>query len=267
MTAFLDGPDRPDISNPIHSTDVAKEYGFTGALVGGVTVYGWMVPPLLAVLGDEWLDYGWADVSFRKPVYPGDLVEARASHRRDGGADLRLSRGPADTCVLGTAGLGDAPWRAELTRPTRTEAEPPARHPELLTLESAPVGHEVRAMGVPIPMGEAAAYALEKQEDGSERWTGAGARIHPGWIAARMTPLMKHSYRYGPSIHTRSQVQHLAPAMAGQRVTIAGRFVDAFERNGHHYAVVDGLVLADGGEELAHIRHTTIFRIAPLSER
>ena len=72
LIAFLDGLDSPDISNPIHSTAVAGQYGFKGALVGGVTVYGWATPPILEVLGDRWLNDGWADAAFRQPVYPGE---------------------------------------------------------------------------------------------------------------------------------------------------------------------------------------------------
>ena len=41
FVAYLDDEDSPDISNPIHSTEVANSYGFSGPLVGGVTVWGW----------------------------------------------------------------------------------------------------------------------------------------------------------------------------------------------------------------------------------
>jgi len=40
VTAFLDGPDDPNIPNAIHSTEGAKDYGYKAALVGGVTVAG-----------------------------------------------------------------------------------------------------------------------------------------------------------------------------------------------------------------------------------
>ena len=46
VLAYLDHEDSPDISNPIHSTAVAKSYGFSGPLVGGVTV--WKVGVLLS---------------------------------------------------------------------------------------------------------------------------------------------------------------------------------------------------------------------------
>jgi hypothetical protein len=76
-----------------------------------------------------------------------------------------------------------------------------------------------------------------------------------------MTPLLHHSYDYAPAIHTRSQIQHVAPAHPGQTFTFAGTFREAFERKGHHYAVLDGVMLSEAGAELARLRHTTIFHV------
>ena len=46
IIAYLGHEDSPDISNPIHSTEVAQAYGFKGPLVGGVTVWGWATETL-----------------------------------------------------------------------------------------------------------------------------------------------------------------------------------------------------------------------------
>ena len=59
VDAYLDNDDSPDITNPIHSTEVAKAYGFAGPLVGGVTVWGWATDTILEALGEEWLEDGW----------------------------------------------------------------------------------------------------------------------------------------------------------------------------------------------------------------
>lgn len=261
LTAFLDGEDSPTISNPIHSTAVAAEYGFRGALVGGVTVYGWTVPAILEVLGERWLHDGWADISFRRPVYPGDAMTARVTES-DGAADLVMLSGEGERCIVGRVGLGRAPFADDLVRPERLAAEPRPDELPWLTLETAPTGQDLRPMPVPLPFEAAETYATGLQQDPAPRWHGPDALAHPGWIAARMTPLLKHSYDYGPAIHARSEIQHLAPARAGQTFTVAGRFLQAFERKGHHYAVADGLILAEDGTEVAQIRHTTIFRVA-----
>ena len=262
ITAFLDGPDSADITNPIHSTAVAAEYGFRAALVGGVTVYGWTVPAILDALGEAWLERGWVDVNFRQPVYPGDEMTATIAPGTDFGHTLEMTNGAGVKCLSGEVGMDAAPWLAELALPERRTPEP--RPPELpyLTMEVAPVGHDLRPMAITLSQDDATAYAVEKQRDGSERWTGKNARVHPGWIAAQMTPLLHHSYDYAPAIHTRSQIQHLRAVAPGQTLTFAGRFADAFERKSHHYAVIDGVMLGENGDELAQLRHTTIFRVA-----
>jgi acyl dehydratase len=265
LTAFLDGPDDLSIDNIIHSTAGATAYGFRGPLVGGVTVYGWTVPAILEVLGETWLEDGWLDVAFRRPVYPGDRLIARVALLAGNEAELMMLNQDGERCLTGVVGAGRAPWFEDIELPARRVAEDrPGRLPSL-TLASAPVGQDLRPQAVPISKDDAAAYAVEKQHDQRERWAGPSARVHPGWIAGRMTRLLHHSYDYGPSIHTRSQIQHLGPVFAGQTITMAGRMIRAYEQKGHHYAVVDGLMLGEDGRELARLRHTTIFRVAKRS--
>lgn len=263
LTAFLDGEDSPDISNPIHSTEVAAQYGYRGALVGGVTVYGWLTPVIIEALGERWLTDGWADVRFRRPVFPGDALTARAEPRSDSLASVAMLNAEGVAAIEGEAGVGNAPWLAELKLPVRQVAEESPGDLPPLTLESAPVGEDLRPMPIFWSLEEARAWASEKQRDSSARWTGEDAIVHPSWLAARMTPLIHHSYNYGPAIHTRTQVQHVSTARAGQLFTVAGHFLKAYEEKGHHVAVVDGVILNEENAEVARIRHTTIFRIRP----
>ncbi len=263
LTAFLDGEDSPTISNPIHSTEVAAQYGYRGALVGGVTVYGWLTPVIVEALGERWLSDGWADVRFRRPVFPGDELTARAELRGDALATVAMVNDDGANAIEGEAGVGEAPWLGELTLPVRRLAEEAEDALPPLTLDSAPVGQDLRPMPVFWSLQDAQAWATDKQRDTSARWTGPDAIAHPSWLAARMTPLIHHSYNYGPAIHTRTQVQHMAAARVGQLFTVAGHFLKAYEEKGHHVAVVDGVILDEGNTEVARIRHTTIFRIRP----
>jgi MaoC like domain len=131
ITAFLDGEDSPDISNPIHSTAVAREYGFPAPLVGGVTVYGWCVPAILQSLGERWLDEGWVDVRFRRPVFPGDVMTATVA---DGA--LAMANGGGERCLVGAVGLGRAPWAGELSACASRAAVPALSELPELTLET-----------------------------------------------------------------------------------------------------------------------------------
>lgn len=261
ITAFLDGPDDLSISNIIHSSEGAARYGFRGALVGGVTVYGWTVPAILEALGETWLDSGWADIHFRRPVHPGDELTVAVE---PGAAAflLEVTNAGGEICIRGEVGLGAATWLHDLASPARVSAEPRPSALPRLTPESAPVSQDLRPMAVSFPSESVATYARDLQLDDSALWAGPAARIHPAQLAARMTPLLHHSYDYGPAIHARSQVQHLARAAAGQTITVAGHFCETYERKGHHYGIVDGLILSETGQPIARIRHTTIYQVA-----
>jgi hypothetical protein len=193
-------------------------------------------------------------------VFPDDQLVIRVG----AGADSRpveVVNQDDEVCIRATVGLGQHPGFTNFRRSARLVAEPPLAELPELTLESAPVGQDLRPMSLTYGLLEAALYASDKQQDSKEPWVGYGSHIHPGWIAARMTPLLKHSFHYGPSIHSQTLLQNVAPALTGQDITVAGTLVEVFERKGHHYAVLDGLLLSEAGEELARLRHTTIFRI------
>ncbi len=262
ITAFMENPDNMNIGNIIHANQGARDYGYRAALVGGVTVYGWAVPAVIQALGPEWAENGWAEISFRRPTYPGDKMTARVTEQDNATFELTMSNQGGEVCVSGALGLGHAPWYGELEMPLRTKAEPrPSELPQL-TLDTAPIGQDLRPMAIAISKDEAVHYALERERDGHPLWTGERPLVHPGWIAARMTPLLHHSYSYGPAIHAKSHIQHLARFEAGQTVTVAGHFREAFERKGHNYAVFDGAISAENGQRLAQLRHTTIFQVA-----
>ena len=57
IEAFLSNANKVNTRNPLHS-----------ALVTGVDVWRWSVPLVLDVLGDEWLDIVWSELSLKKPT-------------------------------------------------------------------------------------------------------------------------------------------------------------------------------------------------------
>ncbi|MDO9475631.1 MAG: hypothetical protein Q7L07_02875 [Pseudohongiella sp.] len=59
----------PDSDNRIHSDQIAKAYGFTGALVPGVTVSSYLIHPAVQAWGKKWLEHGAAHVSVKSPLY------------------------------------------------------------------------------------------------------------------------------------------------------------------------------------------------------
>ena len=256
IKAFMEDPDEIK-PNPIHSTSVAQDYGFRGALIGGATAYGWTVRTIVEALGMGWLDHGWAELKFIRPMYPGDALVVTVTD------DGELSVTHDETmCLKGIVGLGNAPWKTEFSIPAQTIPQEQASRLPQLTLENAPVGEDLAARLVPWSVDDAEQFAREKEQETLPCFYGPDARVHPAWIATQPIHWLHHSYDYGPSIHAGSRIQHCASAHAGQSFTVAGRCIDAYERKGHHYIVNDTVLLGEAGQLLSQVRHTSVFRVA-----
>ena len=59
----------PYSKNEIHSDKVAKEFGFKGGLVPGVTVSAYLMHPAAVSYGMEFLERGFAHVQIKSPLY------------------------------------------------------------------------------------------------------------------------------------------------------------------------------------------------------
>jgi len=270
-------PPPSGIPNPIHDTEGADAAGYAAALVAGVRTYGWAAETIVAALGPSWLADGWVDFSLRRPLFAGEELTTSVS-RADQPADTWslecVGRGIGGERIVldGTAGPGPAPWLGDLNPPLPTPGlDPPTLRPTY-DLETVPIGQPLRPLTVHVRADAARRMAsddlaLSSPKPGSRvvnspaGGDGTTARIHPYFLAGRMAPLTRHNFTYGPTIHVRSQIQHRAEAVADQDITVGAQIVDAFDRNGHWYQVLDGIVTGSSSDgSLALIRHHTIFR-------
>src|SRR2546422_4666206 len=105
--------------NKIHEDDVARQYGFKGGLVPGVTVYGWLTHPIVEALGAEWLESGSFRTRFAKPIYFEEPagIRARLAART---ADSEIVEGAAHNAAGGGCGAGPE-------RPSPAPPSPPPR--------------------------------------------------------------------------------------------------------------------------------------------
>ncbi len=264
-------PDPPasGIANPIHAPEGASDAGYAGALVAGVRTYGWVAESVVEVLGPGWLDDGWADVVLRRPLFAGEVVTiviGSAGSAADGsGSDAaRTVRAAVGERVVldGTVGLGTASWAGDIDAPPPSPGvDPPAVRPTY-TVDTAPIAEPLRPLAAFVSVAAGRRLALE--DLGQTTSQVPDGRIHPWFIAGRMAPLTRHNFTYGPTIHVRTQIQHRGPARVEQEVVIGARIIEVYERKGHRYQVLDGLVVGDGGlpgcAELARLRHHSIFR-------
>lgn len=263
--ATMEDPDDPDMfrRNRIHTNAGAREYGFEGAFVGGVTLYGWCVPTIIDALGGRWLEDGWVTMRFRRPVYPGARIHVGVAAPQDdsGSHAFQALQEDGEAAITGAVGLGTAAWLGDLRPTAFSLPEATAADRPVLTLADAPVGRPLRSYRYGRQTQEPE-FSAAAHSGLTELATLDGPVIHPATMARQMISLLAGSYEYGkPSIHAESHIQHLARVPADQDVVLCGTFVAAYERNGHHYAVIDADLYSLAGKRLARLRHTNIFRV------
>ena len=272
VTAYLDNDDSPDIENPIHSTEIARAYGYEGPLIGGVTVWGWATDTIIEAIGNNWLSEGWAEYSFRRPVFPGNVLTITVKSSTEdftNSWNVAMQNQSGDLCVVGKIGIGEASWEKTLTRPINMSP-------------SDVVGKKPLTLNRAKNSTSWAALQLEFNEDTYEeikhknRLTsdpifapsqGDTPIAHPSWVAGWAEGLMRHNFDIPSSMHTKSLVKHHSSIPLGTKLVGGAEVIDAYERKGHQYIEFDVLLQDTGSNDIAQIRHRTIFRIATATER
>lgn len=104
----------PDSANQIHGDEIAKQYGFQGGLVPGVTISAYLIQPAIESWGMKWLRHGAAHVRVGSPLYDGERFLVDVLDQTDTSYRAELSR--PDGTVSATAEValpGDVPTAPE----------------------------------------------------------------------------------------------------------------------------------------------------------
>ena len=241
-----------DSENKIHDDSVAGAFGFRGGLVPGVDVYAYMTHVAVARWGRVWLERGYATCRFLKPVYDGEDATVTASEAADG-LDIRVeSHGVL--CATGEASLADVAPPLEALAPvfpsgTRLAADETSLAPGTL-LGIKPLRADA----------DFAAHYLDDLRETDPIYRREGI-VHPGVILRTCNWALTQNVILGPWIHVGSNVQHVAVAKVGDDISLHARVAANYERKGHRFVELDGVVLSNARTPIAHIRHTAIYRL------
>jgi acyl dehydratase len=248
-----------DSENRIHSDDVAREYGFAGGLVPGVTVYAYMTRPVLDLLGPGWLAGGTMAARFLKPFYEGDLVSVHVARAEDGSLGLEARNEAGEVCATGSATLPEsagerpallatAPAPARSSRPPASEAAFRA-NPVLGTF------HE-RYSG-----GPAAERYLAEIGDDQPLFRGPGAAAHPGYLIRFANTVLVENVVLGPWIHVSTDARHFGVVSPGEAFDVRAEVRDLFERRGHRFVTLQVQIVGEGGRLVLDAVHTAIYDV------
>jgi hypothetical protein len=244
-----------DSENKIHDDAVARRFGFTGGLVPGVDVYGYIAHLPVARWGRAWLEHGTAECRFIKPVYDGELATLTETTGRDGGIAIAVES-QGILCATGEAWLPQAlaapSGAAEMApEPVATDKRPPADE------HSLAVGRTLAIRPFRTDIAFGANYVRDLRE--TDPLYASEGLVHPGFILRLCNWVLWHNVVLGPWIHVGSRVRNFAAARIGQELTAFGRVTGNDVRKGHKFVDVDVLVRADG-VPVARVAHTAIYR-------
>ncbi len=255
-------------TNRIHDDVVARRHGYEGALVAGVTVYGYLARLAVAAWGMDWVARGTASVRFRRPVYDGDeltlggRVVARSSNPLAGEAvaeiEARSPRGDvAATLIAGLAWGGPAmtPDLGAYPAAPLPVTPPPATAGTLAGLD---------LLGTPVLDLDASVLgqAADDLDDPLPDYREPPGTAHPGLLLRQANRALAENVALGAWIHVSSDVTHLGLARAGDRLEARGRVARVYERGGRGWVDLDlVLVVPDAARPIARIRHTAIYRL------
>jgi hypothetical protein len=247
--------DAMDSGNPIHDDSAARARGFRGGLVPGVTLYGYLTHPLIALFGQEFLCRGGMEVRFRRPVYAGERVEVhvQVTEVEPGQVSfaLELRDAARERCVVGTATL---PATGDFADPAPAETPLPAsRRPA--TPEILQAHPDFGSLHQSLPRARHAEFLRGLGEDLATYRD----IVHPAWLLRQANYLIDRNLALGPWIHVGSTIRHLGLLAPDENVAIHGRVRALYVRKNADCVDVD--VLVTGAKPIMRVLHRAIYRM------
>ena len=249
--------------NRMHSDDVARQFGFKGGLVPGVTVFAHMTQPLVARYGEAWLARGTAEVSFAKPAYEGEQLTIHLTRDRDAG-----DAGDAQntlTC-LNDQGVELARMRAAVPASAAPADARAAITPAPPLPERPAVTWDLMHINQPFP---ALAWSPTREENlqwcGDARdelplyREGISPLLHPGFILRQANFVLRKRFIIPAWIHAASRITFFDALRVGADYEVRAIPEEKWNHKGHEFVRLYVAVRC-GERTVAEILHTAIFR-------
>lgn len=230
----------PQSQNAIHGDDVAKEHGFAGGLVPGVTVSAYLLDPAVRAWGLDFLARGCARVVLRRPLYDGGAftTEVEAQGARRYAATVANAQGQA--CAEGQVELPGVPERAPVFRgdPRLDRSAPPP-------LGTRALFERLRDEGMCSVAArwdashDMATYFRDVQAMPPLLRPAEGGYANPGFLLGTTNWVLAANARLPAWLHVQTDSQFFAPVPLGSLLIIEAEVADLFERGGHSFVDVD----------------------------
>lgn len=241
--------------NKIHSDEIARKFGFRGALVPGVAVYGHLAHLPVREFAETWLAHSVDNLRLIKPAYHDEQIDLSMTsaddlhtvtcHDRDGLllANLTTSM-PAQLPAPENPELLDGdykhPERVEITWETVVPKQPFTPWEITLTAEQNRKYIEQVAESLPI------------YDNGL---------IHPHYVLSLANEALMKEYIMPTWIHVGSETRRRQLLREGDTIVMRSVPLEKWQKKGHEFIRLYVTFWRDG-ELAADIHHTAIFKVA-----
>lgn len=261
----------PDSDNRIHSDELAREYGFTGALVPGVTVTSYLVQPAVEAWGLHWLERGAVHATIKSPLYDESEFQVEVTPAAEPGRYHAQLVSASRLCAT-----------AEVWLPDALEVEPEYQNHEIMTdAYQAPAAiretmEKLRNQGCLAKSflwsadHEMATYLRQQADMPTLLRTGAVAADRQNDSGyANMSFLLgcanRHfaaAARMSPWIHLEIRAQNFQAVPLDTPLVSEVTITDLFDKKGHEFAdCVFNLFMADSKRCVCSIQQRAIYRM------
>ena len=230
----------PDSSNRIHSDEVAKEFGFKGGLVPGVTVSAYLTHPAVAAWGLDWLGGGRAHVVVGKPLYDTYRFEVDVSDVTDTSYHGILTDQTGTQCANGFVDMGSG------------LAEPPAMRGDKLLKKGQAIPDATREemeklkergmLALPARWDDTnnmSTYLRNRQAMPELLRFDGGAYANPSFMLGLTNWVLAGNAYMNPWIHLQTDSQFFTPVPNGSELICECAIVELFNKKGHEFVDVD----------------------------
>jgi hypothetical protein len=236
--------------NRIHSDEVAREYGFKGGLVPGVTVSAYLIHPGVEAWGLDWLARGCASVAVGKPLYDGRPFRVEVSDATERAYRAVLIDEAGVECATARVELpdgvpppprfrGDPRIGGGFERPPGTrEVMEELRRRGMRALRARWDGKE----GIVSYLRDASAMAGPLRPEG-------GGYANPANTLGLTNWALAGNVKISPWLHLQTDSQNYAPIALGSELVAEAAVADLFEKKGHEFVDLDVAVFFEATRE------------------
>ena len=248
--------------NRIHSDEIARRYGFGGALVSGVNVFGYLTQPLVRAYGESFLQQGIMDVLFLKPAYQDDLLNIQSEN---------LGQESCQRNHLTTIVNEDNVLLAKLESWLPDELPPISPLADMASGAKEAKRPEISWDAITInkpcpyfnwqPTQEENDEHVTVQRDQSDVYQGSDAYLHPFLILDACNKALMRMFHLPAWIHTGSKLVIRKALRLGQIIEVRTMPVEKWERKGHQFIKLY-IAMWESGSVTLEVEHTAIFKLA-----